>query len=81
MADTSTITEEDKQAALQQLREICLARGFTGIKSFSGAFRHFDKDFSREIREDEFRVGLKKYGIDLTTEMTTEVFKHLDRDR
>lgn len=71
---------EASEEGINLIRRKCLRRGLSDLKCFSMAFRHFDKDYSRQINFSEFQSGLESYGIKLPEEEQKKLFLNFDKD-
>lgn len=72
---------DEPKAVVDQLRKKILCRGFSDLTSFGVAFRQFDKDQNHEINLEEFRVGIRKYGIPMAAEEEGALFNKFDIDK
>ncbi|CAG5114128.1 Oidioi.mRNA.OKI2018_I69.chr2.g8198.t1.cds [Oikopleura dioica] len=65
---------------LEKLRLQCLSRGSSGIKGLGRTFRIMDDDGNKKIDFQEFKRGLRDYGVDLEPDEITEMYSRMDRD-
>jgi len=70
----------DPEQLLSDLREACLKRGVSGIKSFARTFRIYDDDRSHSLNFDEFKKGLSDYGVTMTDPEARSLFNLFDCD-
>ena len=90
MAATSRSNYELKRASkealdrttdgVEKLRLACLARGASGIKGLGRTFRVFDDDGNKSLDFQEFKKGLRDYGIHMDPQEVQEIFDAFDRD-
>jgi len=90
MAATSRTNNELKRNATQalskttdpveKLRLQCLSRGASGIKGLGRTFRIFDDDGSKSLDFNEFKKGLRDYGLYLEPQEVKEIFEAFDKD-
>lgn len=66
--------------ALEKLRLKCLERGARGIRGLGRAFRIMDNDGNRSLSLEEFKKGVKDYGLSLDDELLNQLFAQLDKD-
>ena len=62
------------QDPIDKLRNLCLARGASGIKGLSRAFRIMDDDGNKKISFTEFKKGLHDYGLRLSGDKVVVIF-------
>ncbi|XP_063447676.1 calcyphosin-like protein [Mytilus trossulus] len=62
------------------MRTQCLNRGHGGIKELAVLFRKMDLDFSKRICFEELRLGLEKYGMEITQSDLKLLFLSFDAD-
>ncbi|KAK2189505.1 hypothetical protein NP493_105g04011 [Ridgeia piscesae] len=67
-------------ASIAKVRDACLKRGPAGIKQFSRTFRLYDDNGNKKLDMEEFRTGLRDYGIVLNDGELRELFAALDSD-
>jgi len=65
---------------LEKLRLQCLSRGSSGIKGLGRTFRIMDDDGNKKIDFQEFKRGLRDYGVDLEPDEITDMYSRMDRD-
>lgn len=65
---------------VEKLRLACLSRGASGIKGLGRTFKIFDDDGSRSLDFNEFKKGLRDYGLHLEPEEVREIFSAFDKD-
>ena len=66
---------------MEALRNDCLAKGIGGIKGLGVLFRSIDVDFSKGLCYEEFRLGMRRYGIKRTENELVTLFEHFDVDK
>ncbi|XP_070563730.1 calcyphosin-like protein [Ptychodera flava] len=65
---------------VERLRYKCLERGCSGIKGLGRAFRVMDDDGNRKIDYDEFKKGIRDFGVHMEPAEVKETFHSFDRD-
>ncbi|CAH1117426.1 unnamed protein product [Phaedon cochleariae] len=65
---------------VQRLRLLCLSRGATGILGLGRLFRRMDEDGSKNLNQEEFILGLKEMGLEITDDEAKEMFQKFDTD-
>ncbi|XP_066922113.1 calcyphosin-like protein [Clytia hemisphaerica] len=65
---------------IEKLRLACLSRGASGIKGLGRTFKVFDDDGSRSLDFNEFKKGLRDYGLHLEPQEVKECFTAFDKD-
>ncbi|CAG2202227.1 calcyphosin-like protein [Mytilus edulis] len=65
---------------LAELRAKCLERGASGIHGIGRTFRNIDDDGSKSLSLEEFRYGLKDFGLSFPESSVQELFTHIDKD-
>lgn len=65
---------------VQRLRLLCLSRGVTGILTLSRMFRRMDEDGNKLLNEEEFILGLRETGMEITDKEAKDLFKKFDTD-
>lgn len=63
-----------------KVREACLKRGASGIKTLGRTFKIYDDDGSKSLSYEEFAKGLHDYGVSVTAAETKELFEVFDKD-
>ena len=90
MAATSRTNSELKRNAtkalgktsdpVEKLRLQCLSRGASGIKGLGRTFRIFDDDGNKSLDFNEFKKGLRDYGLFFEPQEVKEIFDAFDKD-
>lgn len=62
------------------MRKQCLSRGHGGIKELAVLFRKIDIDYSKRICYEELRLGLEKYGMNISSRDLKTLFISFDAD-
>ncbi|VDK20568.1 unnamed protein product [Anisakis simplex] len=73
--------QRDLQTAkdpIERLRLQCLVRGNAGIKSLGRSFRIMDDNENKTLDLEEFRKGLRDFGVTMDEEEVEKTFKQLD---
>ncbi|KXJ15948.1 Calcyphosin-like protein [Exaiptasia diaphana] len=65
---------------VEKLRLACLSRGSSGIKGLGRVFRIMDDDGNRKLDFQEFKKGLKDYGLILEPKEVKNIFCAFDKD-
>ena len=65
---------------IEKLRLACLSRGSSGIKGLGRVFKIMDDDGSRTLDFNEFKKGLRDYGLYLEPKEVKNVFDAFDKD-
>jgi len=91
MAATARSNAEMKRKAAQmkdkascpveRLRLACLSRGANGIKGLGRVFKIMDDDGNRTLDFNEFKKGLRDYGLILEPKEVKETFEAFDKDK
>ena len=66
---------------IKEIRNQCLRKGQGGIKQLGVIFRAMDVDFSKRLCFEEFRRGVKMFGIRVTDEDLKLLFHAFDKDK
>lgn len=66
---------------ITQIRTQCLRKGKGGIKHLGVVFRVMDRDFSKKLCFDEFRRGIKMFGLNVADSDLKLLFKAFDKDK
>ncbi|XP_029658097.1 calcyphosin-like protein [Octopus sinensis] len=73
--------EERAQKLIEFLRNECIKRGCTsGIKGLGLIFRSMDIDFSKRLCFDELKLGIQRYGIEISDSDLLILFNAIDID-
>lgn len=75
MCDSGTIDDP-----VNLLRQMLLARGYSGFLGFGRKFREMDNYGSRILTFNEFVDALSVNGLELSQEQTEEIFNRFDVD-
>jgi Ca2+-binding EF-hand superfamily protein len=65
---------------IELLRASCLERGAQGIKGLGRMFKIIDDDQSRSICFNEFKKGIRDYGLDIDASLVQTLFQQFDKD-
>lgn len=66
---------------IEALRQVCLARGFSGILGFGRHFRELNASGTRYVNFEMFDEAITNAGIELPDGMTTEeIFDRFDEN-
>ncbi|KAG5890577.1 hypothetical protein JTB14_012705 [Gonioctena quinquepunctata] len=65
---------------VQRLRLLCLSRGANGILGLGRIFRRMDEDGSKSLNLEEFLLGLREMGLEITDDEAKEMFEKFDTD-
>lgn len=65
---------------IEKLRSACLSRGASGIKGLGRAFRIMDDDGSKNLDFEEYKYGLRDFGVDISDDELRALFQELDKD-
>lgn len=65
---------------IEQLRETCLKRGVSGIRTIGRMFKTYDDNGSRMLDKEELSNGLKDYGLNMTKDEQNQLFNYFDKD-
>ena len=66
---------------IKQVRNECLKKGQGGIKHLGAIFRAMDCDFSKRLCFEEFKKGVKMFGLAITNEDLKLLFDAFDKDK
>lgn len=65
---------------VEKLRQLCLARGFSGFLGFGRCFRKMDHNGEKILNIRQFIKAMEKTGFKLPNEQTEEIFNRFDMD-
>lgn len=65
---------------VQRLRLLCLSRGACGILGLGRMFRRLDEDGNKQLNSEEFLLGLREAGLELSDNEAKELFSKFDTD-
>ena len=66
---------------IREIRKQCLRKGQGGIKQLGVIFRAMDVDFSKRLCFEEFRRGIRMFGIKVTDKDLKILFDTFDKDK
>lgn len=62
------------------IRQCLRNRGAYGIRGLANLFKSFDTDGSGQVGFEEFKWGMKKYGLELNVQENVALFRHFDKN-
>jgi len=65
---------------INEIKAKIIERSANGIRGISRIFKAMDNNGNHLLDVDDFRWGLKDYGITISKEEATQVLAHFDRD-
>jgi Ca2+-binding EF-hand superfamily protein len=65
---------------VNEIKGKILERSSSGIRGISRIFKAMDNNGNHLLDVDDFRWGLKDYGITISKEEASQVLGHFDRD-
>ncbi|KAJ8946486.1 hypothetical protein NQ314_008880 [Rhamnusium bicolor] len=65
---------------VQRLRLLCLSRGANGILGLGRLFRRMDEDGNKKLNQEEFILGLREIGMEVTDDEAKDMFTKFDTD-
>jgi Ca2+-binding EF-hand superfamily protein len=65
---------------VNEIKAKIIERSANGIRGISRIFKAMDNNSNHLLDVDDFRWGLKDYGITISKEEADQVLKHFDRD-
>jgi Ca2+-binding EF-hand superfamily protein len=65
---------------VEKLRAACLERGAAGIKGLGRTFKIIDDDGNKSLDLNEFKKGIRDYGLVLEQAEVQEMFRVFDKD-
>ncbi|CAH3153098.1 unnamed protein product [Porites lobata] len=74
------LNSKGKMDPIERLRLQCLSRGSAGIKGIGRVFRIMDDDANRTLDFNEFKKGIREYGLHLEPKELKEMFQAFDAD-
>lgn len=66
---------------IKEIKSKIVERSANGIRGIARIFKAMDENGSRTLDVDDFRWGLKDYGVTISKEEAQQVLDHFDRDR
>lgn len=76
--DLNKFTIED---LINEIKQKIIERSANGIRGIARIFKAMDNNSNHLLDVDDFRWGLKDYGITISKEEAQQVLDHFDRDR
>lgn len=74
------LNSKQAKGPIERLRLQCLSRGSAGIKGIGRVFKIMDDDRNRTLDFNEFKKGMRDYGLHLEPKELQEMFSAFDRD-
>ena len=71
---------EAEDALIKKVRDACLKRGVSGIKTIGRTFRLCDDNGNKQLSLDELKYGFQDYGLTLKDDEIQEIFRIFDKD-
>ena len=65
---------------IAEIKAKIIERSANGIRGISKIFKAMDENGNKTLDIDDFRWGLKDYGIAISKEEATQVMQHFDRN-
>jgi Ca2+-binding EF-hand superfamily protein len=66
---------------ISEIKAKIIERSSNGIRGIARIFAAMDNNGNKTLDVDDFRWGLKDYGISISKEEAQQVLDHFDRDR
>lgn len=66
---------------IKEIKQKILERGSYGIRGIARTFKLMDDNGNRQLEVDDFRWGLKDYGIDINQDEAAEIVTRFDKDK
>lgn len=65
---------------IEELRQLCLSRGFSGFLGLGRVFRKMDHNGQMILNFDQFTQAINNTGFNISSEHIEEIFKRFDMD-
>ena len=79
--DEATLNQPKSATELVgEIKQALCNRGSYGIRGLARIFLAMDQDGSRTLEFDDFRWGLKNYGLSFNSQEVKELFCHFDQN-
>jgi hypothetical protein len=65
---------------IREIKAKICERSANGIRGIARIFKAMDENGSKTLDVDDFRWGLKDYGITISKDEASQVMEHFDRD-
>lgn len=79
-SSSKVLNKSKEENTVEQLRLKILSRGCQGFLGFGRVFKIMDDDGNRKLDFNEFKKGLRDYGLILEPKEVKEIFEAFDKD-